>query len=93
MKKRIYKCSVSMGNMAILETEMYKDSFIKLMDALWCKSYTLEKVEDPDNNYNYYYEAEIEYRDNSFLKVIRFSETINSYVRFHNHTIRESLLE
>ncbi len=62
------------------------------MEALWCKSYTLETGDDPDNNYNYY-EAEIGYRDSSFLKVIRFSETINSYVRFHNHTIRESLLE
>ena len=68
MKQHIYKCSVIMGNMAILETEMYKDSFIKFMEALWCKSYTLEKVEDPDNNYNYYYEAEIEYIDSFSLK-------------------------
>lgn len=28
MKQHIYKCSVIMGNMTILETEMYKDSFI-----------------------------------------------------------------
>ena len=61
------------------------------MEALCCKSYTLDKVDDPDNNYNYY-EAEIEYRDSSFLKVIHFSETINSYVRFHNHTIRNYYL-
>jgi hypothetical protein len=70
---------------------MYKDR-LNFVAALLCMSYTLEKVDDPDNNYNYY-EAEIEYRDSSFLKVIRFSETINSYVRFHNHTIRKSALE
>jgi len=92
-KKHTYKCSLIMGNMAKVETEMYKDSFIKFMEALWCKSYIIEKVEDPENVHNYYYEAEIELDDNSFLRVLRFSETINSYVRFHNHTIREYLLE
>lgn len=79
--------------MAIAETEMYKNDFVKLMESLWCKSYTIEKVEDPDNIYNYYYEAEVEFNDYSFLKVIRFSEVLIAYARYHNHSIREYHLE
>jgi len=82
-----------MGNMAVIETEMYKEGFLKFMDSLNCQSYKIEKVEDPENNYNYYYEVEIEFKEFGFLKVLRFSELINSYVRYHNHSIREYMLE
>ena len=75
--------------MAMLETEMYKIGFIKLMESLWCKTYSIEKVEDPDAAHDYYYEARIDYKSDGLLKVIRFSEALNAYVRFHNHTIRE----
>lgn len=55
-----------MGNMAIIETEMYKEGFLKFMESLNCKSYAIEKVEDPDGNFNYYYEAEIKYQQLNF---------------------------
>ena len=79
--------------MAFIETEMYKDGFVKFMESLNCQSYTIEKIEDPDNTFNYYYEAEIEFKEFRFLKVIRFSEVLNSYIRYFNHSIREDMLE
>ena len=57
------------------------------------ESYTIEKVEDPSEVHNYYYEAEIDFKDGSFLKVLRFSEAVSAYARFHNHTLREHHLE
>ena len=92
-KKHSYKCSVIMGNMAIAETEMYKQGFTGLMQSLWCTAYTIEKVEDPSEVHNYYYEAEIDFKYGSFLKVLRFSEAVSAYARFHNHTLREHHLE
>lgn len=92
-RKHNYQCSIIMGNMAIIETEMYKEGFLKFMESLNCKSYAIEKVEDPDGNFNYYYEAEIKYQQLNFLKVLRFSEVVNSYARYHNHTLREDILD
>lgn len=92
-RKHNYQCSIIMGNMAIIETEMYKEGFLKFMESLNCKSYTIEKVEDPYGNFNYYYEAEIKYQQLNFLKVLRFSEVVNSYARYHNHTLREDILD
>ena len=43
MKKHLYSCTVSMGNISISETEEQKKNFSKFMESFHIKDYVIKK--------------------------------------------------
>ncbi|MDO5970892.1 hypothetical protein Q4Q35_13855 [Flavivirga aquimarina] len=75
--------------MAIAETEMKKESLIKILDSFYCKDYEIEKIVFGENKYDYYYEVTIEYSNLSKMKVQRFTESLIAFCLFWNISIDE----
>jgi hypothetical protein len=95
MKKHLYSCSVSMGNMSIAETDMFKEAFENFMKSFRCKDFSIETIYEDESSKNsyYFYEANIQFRHSSFLKLQRFSESLISFSLFWGLSVREFALE
>ena len=89
MKNYFYSCTVIIGNMSILETEMMKDALSDLMKNVQSVEYNCEKSTDETDNSYYYYSADIRYTHQSFLSVLRFSEMVKAFCLFHKMTLDE----
>ena len=85
-----YRCTLALGNMAIAEREMKKESLIKVLESFRCKDFKIEKIVSDQNEYDYYYEAEITYSNYSKIKVQRFTESLISFCLFWNISIYEN---
>ncbi|MBB4034859.1 hypothetical protein GGR21_000746 [Dysgonomonas hofstadii] len=92
MKEYVYTCTVTMGNMSMYETEMLKDAMANFLKAVQVSDCEILKISDEEPSDSYYYSADICYKRHSFLPVLRFSEALNAFCRFHSIDLQEHLL-
>lgn len=92
MDKHYYYCTLTMGNMSLYETEMFKTALESFLNAFQCKKFTIEKV-SVNTDDDYFYEASIEFHHFQYIRVLRFSEALVSLSLFWGFTLHELALE
>lgn len=93
MKEHYYHCEVIMACMASRDTQRMKKSMEYFLKAHYIKAEILKEPNSQADEISCYYSVEIHYKNTSFLQVLRFSEALNSFCRFHGMIVYEHELE
>ncbi|AUX17149.1 hypothetical protein AQ623_01625 [Flavobacterium columnare] len=82
-----YSCTLTMGNMSMLETDMFKNAVENFFKAFQYSNYEIEKMEFGQSDY--YYEVRVYYSNIFYSKVVRFSEALISFSLFWGIALTE----
>jgi hypothetical protein len=67
-----------------MKPKMLRDAMTNFLKAVHVSDCEILKISDEEPSDSYYYLADICYKRRSFLLVLRFSEALNAFCRFHS---------
>jgi hypothetical protein len=92
--EHFYSCILTLGNDSVFETETLKKELQMFLSAFGIKKSTFKKKHFPDEKpTGYYYEIELSYKNDNFLQVIRFSESLQAFCMHQHIQLYEHLLQ
>lgn len=88
MNKCAYSCTVYVGNMSIVETEMQKKAITAFLRSFLIKPHVVKVKCGESSQTDYYYSADVSY-EASYLRVLRFSESLHAFCLFWRMSLEE----
>lgn len=92
MGDHYYSCDVAIGNMSIHETEQMKVAMEHFLQSFYYRDFSFEKLESEEDAQDYYYQVDIYYKHQNYLRVLRFAEALRAFCSFHSMSLQEHWL-